>query len=209
MQQWQPRDSTMEEVMAEDSKADTKTIFERILDILGLSMDSKILQAELESLFQSPPQQSEIKCYSDVVYENYFDVGISFQYAPATGYRPQQALNLDRSKLSLQSIDIYNNSATSRGERPSYSPFPLLPIRITTVTGYLEIGATTRGKDFVDALGEPPRKGGGDGPSSGLNIWCEWPQHGLMVEFGATGPQAWEKGKDAAWKCITIFSPNY
>jgi hypothetical protein len=199
----------MEEAMTEDSKTDPKTVFERILGILALSMDSKILQAELESLFQLRPLQPETKCYSDAVYENYFDVGISLQYTPATGYRPQ-ASNLDRSKLSLQSIDIYNNSAANPSERHSYSSFPLLPIRITTATGgHLEIVATTSGKDFVDALGEPPRKGGGEGPSSGLNIWCEWPKHGLMVEFGATGPQAWEKGKDAAWKCITIFSPNH
>jgi hypothetical protein len=199
----------MEEAMAEDSNTAPKTVFERILGILALSMDSKILQAELESLCQSPALQPETKCYSDAVYENYFDVGISLQYAPAIGYRPQ-ASNLDRSKLSLQSMDIYNNSAASRREKRSYSSFPLLPMRITTATGgHLDIGGTTSGRDFVDVLGEPPRKGGGEGPSSGLNIWCEWPQHGLMVEFGATGPQAWEKGKDAAWKCITIFSPNH
>ena len=76
----------------------------------------------------------------------------------------------------------------------------------------LSVLADTSGKDFVQALGEPDRKGGGAGPSSGsIGIWCEWSKDGVMVEFGgdeAKGPQAWERGKDAAWKIITIFSPT-
>ena len=68
------------------------------------------------------------------------------------------------------------------------------------------------GKDFVKVLGEPDRKGGGAGPSSGsIGIWCEWSKDGLMVEFGgdeARGPQAWERGKDEVWKVITLFPPT-
>jgi len=68
------------------------------------------------------------------------------------------------------------------------------------------------GKDFVAALGEPDRKGGGSGPSSGsIGIWVEWTRDGLMVEFGgddSRGPQAWERGKDALWRVISVFSPK-
>jgi len=66
------------------------------------------------------------------------------------------------------------------------------------------------GKEFIALLGEPNRKGGGAGPSSGsIGIWVEWTRDGLMVEFGgeeSRGPQAWERGKDAPWKVISIFA---
>jgi len=48
------------------------------------------------------------------------------------------------------------------------------------------------------------------GPGS-INIWCEWTKLGLMVEFGGEkvlGPNAWEEGKDAPWKVVTIFEPE-
>ncbi|XP_006454648.1 hypothetical protein AGABI2DRAFT_189890 [Agaricus bisporus var. bisporus H97] len=70
----------------------------------------------------------------------------------------------------------------------------------------------TTGKEFVQALGEPDRKGGGTGPSSGsIDIWCEWTKDGIMVEFGgsqAKGPNVWETGKDAVWKVVTLFRPG-
>jgi len=73
----------------------------------------------------------------------------------------------------------------------------------------VEIKQQSTGKDFVRCLGEPDRKGGGAGPLSGsIGIWCEWSRDGVMVEFGgdeARGPQAWERGKDAVWKVITLF----
>ena len=67
-------------------------------------------------------------------------------------------------------------------------------------------------QELVSVLGEPDRKGGGAGPSTGsIGIWCEWSKDGLMIEFGgddARGPGAWERGKDAVWKVITLFQPK-
>jgi len=90
-----------------------------------------------------------------------------------------------------------DKSAVQAGSQPSPS------------SRTMSITPETIGKAFVEALGEPARKGGGSGPSSGsIGIWCEWPKAGLMVEFGgneARGPQAWERGKDAHWSVISIF----
>jgi hypothetical protein len=148
----------------------------------------------------------EIKIYPDAVYYNYFQLGISILFQPAAGYKPGDLSQLDTSKLFLQSIDIYNESEIKYATYPSY---PLVFFPSSTKT--LSITPQTSGKDFVSALGEPDRKGGGNGPMSGsIGIWCEWPKLGLMVELGGDdvrGPQAWEKGKDATWKTITLFAP--
>lgn len=182
-----------------------KDSYEQLMSIIGLQLSSESLNSEFQRFVGTP----ETKAYSDVVYFNYFGMGLSLVCSPSEGYQPH-AHNLDTDKLRLQSIDIYNNSTGSTGSGKSYQPCPLLPLHIATPgDGVLEITAATKGKEFVEVLGEPTRKGGGEGPSSGsIGIWCEWSKQGLMVEFESSGPQAWDKGKDIAWKVITLFSPN-
>ncbi len=130
--------------------------------------------------------------------------------------------------MSIQTMrDLLGHSPTSpdlaafqKGLRsPAYSPYPVTPITLavtpetkegTPRPSTLSITRNMTGKEFVTALGEPDRKGGGSGPSSGnIGIWVEWTRDGLMVEFGgddSRGPQAWERGKDAPWRVISIFS---
>jgi hypothetical protein len=147
----------------------------------------------------------EIKVYLDAVYYNYYQLGISILFQPTVGYKPEGPSQLDTSKLSLKSIDVYNESEVKYATYPSY-PLIFTPSDTKTIS----ITPQTSGKDFVQALGEPDRKGGGNGPMSGsIGIWCEWSQLGLMVELGGDdvrGPQGWEKGKDAKWKTITLFA---
>lgn len=168
----------------------------------------------------------EVKSYSDAVYFNYFTLGLSTLFTPISGYKPKSGLKREELKddgLVLDSIDVYNVPPTpDLKAKPStilaYSTYPALPLVLTLAPGtvadkpraeHLDVSRTTTGKDFVGAVGEPDRKGGGAGPSSGsIGIWCEWAKDGIMVEFGgdeARGPQAWERGKDAVWKIITIF----
>lgn len=168
------------------------------------------------------PVSPEIKPYSDAVYFNYYKLGLSLQFSPTDGYKPSSQDELKNDKLSLDSIYLYN---TFRGEGVSkFSPHPVSPILLKLNPNVrdkdgnllsrpgpsaLEVHKDMSGKDFVKVLLEPDRKGGGTGPSSGsIGIWCEWSKEGLMVEFGgadASGPQAWERGKDALWKIITVF----
>jgi hypothetical protein len=168
-------------------------------------MNSEPLTAGLKALFGTNLAKAELKVYSDCVYVNYHAVGTSFLFVPESGYRPK-ASSLDSDKLQLKSIDIYNKQTDETAKNNSFNVFTLLPLSFPTSHGIvLDITDSTTGKEMVEALGEPPRKGGGDGPSSGsIDIWCEWP--GFMVEFRQRGPQAWERGKDATWKVITLFS---
>ncbi|KAG6879748.1 hypothetical protein C0992_012068 [Termitomyces sp. T32_za158] len=180
----------------------------------------------------------QVKSYSDVVYFNYYALGLSLLFTPASGYTPKSGLqlsDLSNEQLFLDSLDIYNippqssascprsKGTSSRTAELMFSSFPLYPLvfdvggetkdengEVQTRPSHLEITSRTTGKDFVQCLGEPDRKGGGAGPSSGsIGIWCEWKRDGIMIEFGgdeAKGPQAWERGKDAVWKVITLFS---
>ncbi|KAI6047759.1 hypothetical protein EDC04DRAFT_21107 [Pisolithus marmoratus] len=206
-----------------------------IRDLFGSSPSADIIANFLKEInLQADVSIPEVKAYPDVVYYNYQKLGISLQFAPRWGYRPKAGLARNQLKdncLSLEGIDIYNESkpragnaipeASSQSTQSTFSPFPLLPLRIlraasahdeSSTGSSIGVAADTTGKEFVSWLGEPCRKGGGTGPSSGsINIWCEWSKEGIMVEFGGTearGPQAWERGKDAVWRVVTVFPPR-
>ncbi|TEB39001.1 hypothetical protein FA13DRAFT_1785267 [Coprinellus micaceus] len=204
--------------------------------LLGLSPSTQELTDALASINSgNPAPDPEVKSYPDAVYFNYYPLGLSILFTPRNGYKPKIGLkysDLDTGKLSLDSIDVYNvpkakdpkklaRSGSSRSEI-AYATFPALPLAFALATDVkdksgvvikrpdsISISVQSTGKDLVSTLGEPDRKGGGAGPSSGsIGIWCEWSNDGIMIEFGgdeARGPQAWERGKDAAWKVITIF----
>lgn len=190
------------------------------------------------SLTAPDARNSQVKSYPDAVYFNYHALGLSLLFSPTPGYKPTigtQLSQLKNDQLILSSIDIYNipkhassdprsKGVSSRIAELAFSTFPLPSVALSLVNevtdkdgkvqirpAQLVVDPETTGKAFVECLGEPDRKGGGAGPSSGsIGIWCEWSKDGIMVEFGgdeAKGPQAWERGKDAVWKVITLFAP--
>lgn len=173
--------------------------------------------AEVASGARIPLPEPELKSYPDAVYFNYYALGISLLFTPSKG---QTKSPLDYEALSLDGIDIYNTTKDAKQSKgKTYSQFSLLPMKLSATIGstdsipnQFELKAETTGQDLVRALGEPTRKGGGAGPSTGsISIWCEWSALGIMVEFGgeeARGPQAWERGKDAVWKVVTLFPPK-
>lgn len=204
-----------------------------IRDLIGLHPFSDELSRYIASLaaIVSAPGATipRVKSYPDAVYLNYFTLGLSLLFVPLPGYAPATGIELSQlndSRLVLDSINLYNippHNAKQSSSRPSemaFSTYPCLPLELAitpeikdatlTRPSKMEIMSESTGKDFVSCLGEPNRKDGGAGPSSGsIGIWCEWSQDGVMVEFGgdeARGPQAWERGKDAIWKVITLFS---
>ncbi len=196
-------------------------------DLLGHSPSSHQLTGYLSTLSTTTPTP-EVKSYPDAVYFNYYSLGLSLLFVPVNGYEPRSNASrqdLLDTHLVLDGIDIYNNALSSNptgetgSQRSTYSPYPITPIVIAISPetsgdiarpSFLNITQRMVGKEFVALLGEPDRKGGGSGPSSGsIGIWVEWTRDGLMVEFGgedSRGPQAWERGKDAPWKVISIFS---
>jgi hypothetical protein len=194
-----------------------------IRDLLGHSPSSPDLAAYLSTL-SSPVATPDVKSYPDAVYFNYCSLGLSLLFIPIKGYKPQSGVSLQDAHLVLDGVDIYNDvfvkpDGKTGSRSPAYSPYPITPIALTVTPetkegtprpSALSVTRNMTGKEFVTALGEPDRKGGGSGPSSGnIGIWVEWSRDGLMVEFGgddSQGPQAWERGKDAPWRVISIFS---
>ena len=169
---------------------------------------------------------AEIKSYPDSLYKNYYSLGLSLMFVAKDGSKFIRDIDPESDNLVLDSIDIYNaepekeksNSKDGSSPKHNYTSYPALPLVLSLLpttdaskprSNELIITASSAGKEIVGALGEPDRKGGGTGPSSGsINIWCEWVKDGIMVEFGgpnANGPHAWERGKDAKWRIITLF----
>jgi hypothetical protein len=198
----------------------------RVRELLGHSPSSPDLAAYLSALSSrvSASAAPQVKSYPDAVYFNYYPLGLSLLFIPINGYRPQfgaSRQDLQDIHLVLDGIDLYNADKPDGKTGSAYSPYSITPIALTlspeTNEGnprpsVLAIAQNMTGKEFVAALGEPDRKGGGTGPSSGsIGIWVEWTRDGLMVEFGgddSRGPLAWERGKDAPWSVISIFSPK-
>ncbi|KAI5123554.1 hypothetical protein M0805_003373 [Coniferiporia weirii] len=177
----------------------------------------------------------EIKSYPDALYMNYYPLGLSLLFVARDGSKSITRDDALGEKLVLDSIDIYNvepvqpNAETPRSPAESssvsaanaYSSHPVASLTLCLLPSKEEgksrstevhISPSTTGKEIVGVLEEPDRKGGGAGPASGsIGIWCEWSRDGIMVEFGgidARGPQAWERGKDAKWRVLTLFRPN-
>lgn len=194
-----------------------------VQSLLGQKPSSEALVdylSNLSSIVQSDSASTpEIKSYPDVVYYNFYSLGLSLLFKPVDG---KTGADLEEDKLILDSFDIYNipkvsdpnaKSGSKKKAETAFATHPVSPVtlNLAQVEGLspLQVTRESTGKDFVQHLGEPDRKGGGSGPASGsIGIWCEWTKHGILVEFGgveATGPQAWERGKDAGWKVVTVF----
>lgn len=144
--------------------------------------------------------------YPDMHYYNSRKLGISYQVKPTGTYASR-----------IVSIDIYNG-------QPRWGTYPDYPILLnyntTNGTRGLSIEPHTTALDFVLALGEPTRKGGGEAGGAtaralGPALWMEWtlttsytPLY-LMAEFrgkSARAPDRWELGRGscATWATITL-----
>ena len=164
----------------------------------------------------------EIKSYSDALYKNYYTLGLSLMFVDKNGSNSIKDIDPQSEDLVLDSIDMYNPTQEEKTSTNGqvYAPYPanlvLTPLPGTVGNeprpSELTITSSSTGKDLLGHLGEPDRKGGGTGPSSGsINIWCEWTKDGILIEFGgpdAKGPHAWERGKDARWRVVTLFRPK-
>jgi hypothetical protein len=183
--------------------------------LLGVSLSSERFKSALR-LLPGTPSEPEIKAYADVVYLNFYQLGVSFQFRPSTGYRPPLSASklgdLDGDKLHLAGIDVYNHSASPSSSTSAWSAFPAYPLafRLPSTDAQdptrLDITSETTGKRLVEVLGEPDRKGGGEGARGGnIGTWAEWTEPGIMVEWRAVGPKAWEEGADMPWSVLTVF----
>ena len=143
----------------------------------------------------------EIKSYSDAIYVNYYLLGVSFMLVSKDGSKALKGFDAYSERLMVDSIDIYNPRSSGTADKSSNSvasttsrdfmPYPRSSIDIARISSkdgetaaptIFRITKLSTGKDFVSALGEPDRKGGGAGPANGsIGIWCEWKRDGIMV----------------------------
>lgn len=194
------------------------TSLKLLTDLLGERSDSPRLRSILENAASAANialAEAEIKAYPNSVYFNYYAVGLSLIFILPANQNVKPGG--DYREYVIDSIDIYNPHQSEGREtrdtdtgKKTFAIFPMLPIDISGDSNTTaELTTKSTGEDIVRMLGEPERKGGGSGPLSGsISIWCEWTKKGIMIEFGgehARGPQAWERGKDAIWKVLTIF----
>ena len=190
------------------------------------------------------PTAPEVKSYSDAIFHNYHTLGFSISFTPPkTGSTPP----------NLTQIDIFNppfGPSSRRKESWTGYSSPRLPITFrfpsTTITvpgpegksstvtrpEVLRVERESTGRDFVECLGEPSRKGGGTGF---MPPWLEWAsvelkcihgdgavRIGVLIELrdpgsgermteeqqkmGAGG--LWDRAARWPWGTLKLFDPN-
>ncbi|KAE8244251.1 hypothetical protein A4X13_0g6726 [Tilletia indica] len=169
-------------------------ILSLLLAVLGQAEDSTAIKYLLSFLQEHRQGEFRItrKVYPDITYLNVHALGISFQLEPS-------ASTTKEAERIVTAIDIYNHApeafetgaeiASKQQKKSDYGPFPTYPVPLATFrpsatstpssapspSGTLGIDPSTSGTDLVRALGEPSRKGGGEGPiGRGPAAWMEW-----------------------------------
>ncbi|GHJ85229.1 hypothetical protein NliqN6_1631 [Naganishia liquefaciens] len=186
---------------------------------VGLSPSSPHIQEFIAQL-ASTPLDPETKAYADVMYVNYHDLGISFCCVPLDGGKVDKAAGWDG--VQVESIDLYNpriTAAQGRSRRRAWSVFRGLPLAVPTSGQAMLLEVGTRGRDIVEALGEPSRKGGGTG---WVDVWLEYASVGVLFdlqdprgeEIVSQEEQArgiggvWDRAGRWVWSSIKVFKPG-
>jgi hypothetical protein len=192
--------------------------------LLSLPPKSPVLAEFLQSLVtDSSVATPKIQSYPDTTYHTYNN-SLSLTYIPTPA---------NPSTLCLDRIDILNpiDSAPTRRRAPPSPPFPK-PLKLVFPTTSITlppvndqspqtvtrpkifvITRNTTGRDLVEVLGEPSKKGGMEG---WVGLWLEWGcvelerregevvKLGMMVELRDTGKEATEeemkKGQGGVWE---------
>jgi len=156
--------------------------------LLGCSANSSKFRAYLLSqhtIASLPAPES----YPDAVYFSLPDQGVSYVFEPISPYKPKykdSLATLALDQLTLTAIDIYAKSASKT--QTAFFKSSLLPLTFScenfdagVIKKGIVLDVNTTGKELVDALSEPERKGGGAGS---IPIWLEWTRVGIKIEMG-------------------------
>lgn len=214
------------------TKSETSMHLDDLHILLGLNPSTPPLNKFLADLSGTPTvPQPDAKAYPDVLYHNYYDLGVSFCYTPASGSNiPARPKPED---LVLDSIDIYHRSEEEavpsrpgRLPKPIFNTFKGVPIDFPLVETKEESTAATTpltsftldeetiGKDLVGKLGEPTKKGGG---TRGQDVYLEWAKLGIQIDLKDQGKEVteeqkkrglggvWDKAAEWSWSCLKVF----
>lgn len=220
------------------------------VQLLGETQSSSAFQAYLSNVGASSStleRKDYLSSAPPISYRNLKSCGVSFQFQ-----RSPQAVDGEEG-WTCAAVDVYNADALDQGAKHKcgYAAFRAYPLRLRgsvesprttgaasgetkeappTPTGTIDVTPHTTAREFVRALGEPLRKGGGEalagGGASGLGpgVWLEWKlrvrigqaeekEVMLMVELAgneARGAGRWEAGKAgrATWGILTLSLPD-
>lgn len=159
-----------------------------LLDLLSqrLPPDAHEFTDFLSNALQLHLSDAEEKRWpGDGVYYNWRSDGISFFFKYVK----------DTQTLKLDAVHIYGRPLVVNAR--SFQPFSKynamsLPYGITSDTLMI---------DFIKKFAPlEPRKGGGG--RDGMDIWCEWPEHGIHAQFAATN---WSHQGQVRWTEV-VFS---
>ncbi|BGP29692.1 hypothetical protein JCM10296v2_001431 [Rhodotorula toruloides] len=193
--------------------------------LFALSPASPDFTAFLGTLSSSStPPEPVVKAYPDIVYLNYYALGLSISLEPREGFKPGRDLQWEqvcgeagKGRLEVTGVDVYNHTAVEESDKPArpsktsptYSPFPSFPLLIphpSKPESPFSLTPATTGSELVSAFGEPRRKGGGASGTS-LGVWTEW-EGKVMVEWASSGLGAWEKGGESRWRVLSLLKPS-
>ncbi len=158
--------------------------------------------------------QAQVQAYPDVAYFNYHPIGVSLCCKAKDGERIPD--NIDGFQLVVESIDLFNSAPPrpNRSNKPVFSQILGLPLPLSDT---FNLKPSTTGREFVIALGEPTKKGGGTG---WLDVWLEWSALGIQVDLrdpkgteteeikkkGLGG--VWDQAAGWVWVDLKIFRPE-
>ncbi|KAH9812380.1 hypothetical protein DFH28DRAFT_898843 [Melampsora americana] len=211
--------------------------------LLGASPDSAAISSFLDSLLSAVNKDSTrlnategclpiTKSYPDkTVYHTYPALGIALEFRPSTKPQSDEVLQLVGIEIEnhTRNVDemVTDESNSNQNHRTQkmktiFAPYGGYPILVCftskaseSASSQLKLCPNTTGKEFLENLGEPSRKGGQDVLRMGSGIWLEWTWNtnegkkvGLFVQWrgaASIGPGKWEKGRDRRWGTLKIF----
>jgi len=160
----------------------------QVVPLFGQEPSSSRIDSFVSSLWPSSSLHKDTKSYPDTTFVNYPSIGVSLCYLP--GSSGSSGLGLDR-------IDVQRPFPTAKRKPEWYdSAVPPLPITLHFPSDKLTIpppkpGESAReidrpsqlivvkgttGRDFVECLGEPTKKGAG----GWTGVWLEWARVELL-----------------------------
>jgi hypothetical protein len=150
--------------------------------MLAYAIDPHQLPAKLSEIGIDPGAFCEIKTFSDAVYYQYKDFGVSFCFDCKEG-----------TTGPLAAIHIYNAG----------NNYGFTPIKRSDLILPCGIGLNSTIRDIIRLFApEEPVKGGGS--RTGMRIWINYPHHHLSLEFDSYN---WDD-PNALWTEITLTCPN-
>ena len=148
--------------------------------LLGCKANSSKYQSFCASVLGIAASEvgKDVNTYPDAVYLNYKSQGCSFLFSPPQDYKPKYSMTweaLDQSQLILTGIDLYNQPSEMASRRATAANKILfsrckLPLSLKGGEKQLELVGKTNGRHFIEAFGEPSRKGG-----ENIGIWLVCP----------------------------------